>query len=155
MFWKLYVLELLRCVQLRFVTLSHVTFTLCCFTLCSNIHILMLGTVCISWSVYNTWAWDRCPWPLPVCRCLCSGSAAVALLGPANIGQKCGRCFHHGPNIYKYTKPLKGLSHEIDFENIDKNWRMLALISAAAGFRIFRRRLCFLVEIKHSLSGKC
>jgi hypothetical protein len=36
-FWKLYVLELLRCVQLRFVTLHHVTFTLCCFTLCSNI----------------------------------------------------------------------------------------------------------------------
>ncbi len=37
MFWKLYVLELLRCVQLRYVTLRHVTFTLCCFTLCSNI----------------------------------------------------------------------------------------------------------------------
>jgi hypothetical protein len=36
-FWKLYVLELLHCVQLRFVTLRHVTFTLCCFTLCSNI----------------------------------------------------------------------------------------------------------------------
>jgi hypothetical protein len=29
---------------------------------------------------------------------------------------------------------LKGLSHEIDFDNIDKNLRMLALISAAAGF---------------------
>ncbi len=29
---------------------------------------------------------------------------------------------------------LKGLSHEIDFDNIKKNWRMLALISAAAGF---------------------
>jgi hypothetical protein len=37
MFWKLYVLELLHCVQLGFVTLRHVTFTLCCFTLCSNI----------------------------------------------------------------------------------------------------------------------
>ncbi len=37
MFWKLNVLELLRCVQLYFVTLRHVTFTLCCFTLCSNI----------------------------------------------------------------------------------------------------------------------
>ena len=36
-FWKLYVLELLRCVQLRFVTLGHVTSTLCCFTLCINI----------------------------------------------------------------------------------------------------------------------
>jgi hypothetical protein len=37
MFWKLYVLELLHCVQLRFVTLRHGTFRLCCFTLCSNI----------------------------------------------------------------------------------------------------------------------
>ena len=37
-FSKLYVLELLRCVQLQFVTLRHVMFTLCCFTLCSNIH---------------------------------------------------------------------------------------------------------------------
>jgi hypothetical protein len=37
MFRKLYDLELLCCVQLRFVTLRHVTFTLCCFTLCSNI----------------------------------------------------------------------------------------------------------------------
>jgi hypothetical protein len=41
-FWKLNVLELLRCVQLRFVTLCYVMFmlccvTLCCFTLCSNI----------------------------------------------------------------------------------------------------------------------
>jgi hypothetical protein len=36
-FWKLYVLELLHCVQLLFVTLHHVAFTLCCFTLCSNI----------------------------------------------------------------------------------------------------------------------
>ncbi len=38
MFWKIYVLELLSCVQLRFVTFRHVTFTLCCFTLCSNIY---------------------------------------------------------------------------------------------------------------------
>ncbi len=33
----MYVLELLRCVQLRFVTLRHVTFKICCFTLWSNI----------------------------------------------------------------------------------------------------------------------
>ncbi len=46
MFWNLYVLELLRCVQLRFVTLRHVTFTLCCFTLCSNI---VLYTTAIFW----------------------------------------------------------------------------------------------------------
>ncbi len=50
---------------------------------------------------------------------------------------------------------LKGLSHEIDFDNIAKNWRMLAFISAAAGFLIFRRHLWFLVERKHPLSGKC
>ncbi len=32
------------------------------------------------------------------------------------------------------VKDLKGLSHEIDFDNIDKNWQKFALISAAAGF---------------------
>jgi hypothetical protein len=36
-FWKLYILELLRCVELCFVTLRHVTSMLCSFTLCSNI----------------------------------------------------------------------------------------------------------------------
>ncbi len=46
---------------------------------------------------------------------------------------------------------LKGLSHEIDFDNFDKNWRMLSLISTAASFWIFWRRLWFLVEIKHPL----
>jgi hypothetical protein len=29
---------------------------------------------------------------------------------------------------------LKGLSYEIDFENVDKNLQILALIRAAAGF---------------------
>ncbi len=63
-------------------------------------------------------------------------------------------------NIYGKAPPqfilfLKGLSHEIDFDNIDKNWGMLALISAAAGFWLFWRRLWFLVEIKHPLSGTC
>ncbi len=29
---------------------------------------------------------------------------------------------------------LKGLSYEIDFENFDENWQILALIRAAAGF---------------------
>ncbi len=33
----------------------------------------------------------------------------------------------------------KGLSHEIDFDNVDENWQMLALISAAAGFEFFGR----------------
>ncbi len=38
---------------------------------------------------------------------------------------------------------LKGLSYEIDFENIDKNWQIVPLIRAAAGFRIFRRHIQF------------
>jgi hypothetical protein len=29
---------------------------------------------------------------------------------------------------------LKGLSHEIDFKNVDENGQILALIRAAAGF---------------------
>ncbi len=36
---------------------------------------------------------------------------------------------------------LKGLSYEIDFENVDKNLQILALIRAAACFQIFRRHL--------------
>jgi hypothetical protein len=36
---------------------------------------------------------------------------------------------------------LKGLSLEIDFENVDENQQMLVLIRAAAGFGIFRRHL--------------
>ncbi len=38
---------------------------------------------------------------------------------------------------------LKGLSHEMDFHNVDENWQILALLSAAAGFWIFRRPLWF------------
>ena len=30
--------------------------------------------------------------------------------------------------------PLKGLSHEIDFQNVDENGQILALTRAAAGF---------------------
>jgi hypothetical protein len=29
---------------------------------------------------------------------------------------------------------LKGLSHEIDFKNVDENWQILALTRAAAGY---------------------
>jgi hypothetical protein len=36
---------------------------------------------------------------------------------------------------------LKGLSHEIDFKNVDENGQILALIRAAAVFLIFRRLL--------------
>jgi hypothetical protein len=65
---------------------------------------------------------------------------------------------HAGPA--GFNKPLqislKGLSYEIDFENIDKNWEIVALIRAAAGFlRIFRRHIRFFVEIKHLLTDKC
>ncbi len=31
-------------------------------------------------------------------------------------------------------KSLKGLSHNMDFHNVDENWQILALLSAAAGF---------------------
>ncbi len=55
----------------------------------------------------------------------------------------------------QFLGSLKGLSHEIDFDNVDENWQMLALTRTAAGFWIFRRHLWFLVEIKHLLSGKC
>ncbi len=61
-------------------------------------------------------------------------------------------------NIYSRLRKLqilKGLSHEIDFYNVDENLQMLALIRAAAGLWIFWRHLWFLVEIKHVLSGKC
>ncbi len=49
---------------------------------------------------------------------------------------------------------LKGLSYEIDFENVDENWQILALVMAAAGSWIFRRYLCFLVEIKHPVNAQ-
>ncbi len=45
--------------------------------------------------------------------------------------------------------PLKGQTYEIDFENVDKNWQILALTRAPAGCWIFQRHLWFLVEIKH------
>jgi hypothetical protein len=50
---------------------------------------------------------------------------------------------------------LKGLSYEIDFDNVDKNWQILGFIRAATGFWFFRRDLWFLVELKYLLSGKC
>jgi hypothetical protein len=36
--------------------------------------------------------------------------------------------------IFKEKHGLKGLSHEIDFKNIDENGQILALLRAAAGF---------------------
>ncbi len=36
---------------------------------------------------------------------------------------------------------LKGLSHVIDFDNVDENLQMLVIGRAAAGFGIFRRQL--------------
>ncbi len=38
-----------------------------------------------------------------------------------------------GPNYHAWA-PLKGLSHEIDFKNVDEKSQILALIRAAAGF---------------------
>ncbi len=52
--------------------------------------------------------------------------------------------FNNNPDtliIIEKRKMLKGLSHEIDFDNIEKNLRMLALINAAAGFRFFQMHL--------------
>jgi hypothetical protein len=40
------------------------------------------------------------------------------------------RCLHTTPS----HSALKGLSHEIDFENVDENGQILALVRAAAGF---------------------
>ena len=37
----------------------------------------------------------------------------------------------------QYLIPLKGLSHEIDFKNVDENGQILALLKAAAGFLNF------------------
>ena len=53
------------------------------------------------------------------------------------------------PNFFVLESYLKGLSYEIDFENFDENWQILASIRAAAGFLIFRKHLWFLIEIKH------
>ncbi len=59
------------------------------------------------------------------------------------------QCTLHFLNLFTH---LKGLSYEIDFENVDKNWQIVALIMAVAGFWIFLRHLLFLAEIKHLLS---
>ncbi len=53
------------------------------------------------------------------------------------------------PHWSQNSGALKGLSHEIDFKNVDENGQILAILRAAAGFWIFRRLLWFLVEIKH------
>jgi hypothetical protein len=45
------------------------------------------------------------------------------------------------------TWTWKGLSYEMDFENVAKNWQILASIRAAAGFWIFRRHLWFLLKL--------
>jgi hypothetical protein len=36
--------------------------------------------------------------------------------------------------LEKGNKKLKGLSHEVDFKNVDENGQILALLRAAAGF---------------------
>jgi len=42
--------------------------------------------------------------------------------------------FQFFPNRFVQNRPLKGLSYEIDFENVDENGQIFALIRAAAGF---------------------
>ena len=39
--------------------------------------------------------------------------------------------------FFLFIHLLKGLSHEIDFKNVDENGQILALTRAAAGFLIF------------------
>ena len=43
-----------------------------------------------------------------------------------------GACTNLFENLH--VKSLKGLSYEIDFENVDENWQILALTRAAVGF---------------------
>jgi hypothetical protein len=40
-----------------------------------------------------------------------------------------------------HSSYLKGLTYEVDFENVDDNLQILALMRAAAGFRFFHRHL--------------
>ncbi len=43
--------------------------------------------------------------------------------------------------VFHWSLPLKGLSHEIDFKNVDENGQILALTRASAEFLIFQRLL--------------
>ncbi len=91
----------------------------------------------------------------PMDSCYWASSHSSDWVYPNTVFILCGITKVFPSSWYIARKTLKGLSHEIDLDNFDKNLRMLALISAAASFWIFRRRLRFLVEIKHLLSGKC
>ncbi len=50
-----------------------------------------------------------------------------------NFAFKCIQEFADEKNVTNKS-PLKGLSHEIDFKNVDENGQNLALARAAAGF---------------------
>jgi hypothetical protein len=65
---------------------------------------------------------------------------------PAVTGSTCPQMYWP-ENSHPTFRILKGLSYEIDFENVDENFQMFALIRAAAGLWIFRRHLLFLVDI--------
>ncbi len=105
----------------------------------------------------------RKPCPLSVMNILCSLLSANPnfLISRDSIWylQKCGICVHKKLTsrylCYDFFVSLKGLSHEIDFKNVDENGQILALIRAAAGFWIFRKLLWFFVEKKHQFRGKC
>jgi hypothetical protein len=49
-------------------------------------------------------------------------------------GRVCTYSVHCTKSIEAGVYQLKGLSHEIDFENVDENGQIFALIRAAAGF---------------------
>ncbi len=69
-----------------------------------------------------------------------------------------GRAYFKNANLYfkinllqnRYARRkillLKGLSYEIDLENVDENWQILAFTRAAAAFWIFQRHLWFLLK---------
>ncbi len=58
-----------------------------------------------------------------------------AVLGHQLVRTPAGRGVAPGHNPdYGESNTLKGLSHEIDFKNVDENGQILALIRATAGF---------------------
>jgi hypothetical protein len=55
------------------------------------------------------------------------------------------------PLLSQRKLALKGLSHEIDFKNVDENGQILALIRAAAGFEFFGGSSDFVEPIEAKL----
>ncbi len=53
--------------------------------------------------------------------------------------------------VFSFLDSLKGLSHEIDFKNVDKNLQNLAYPRDAAGFLIFCGSYDFIIQKVHLL----